>query len=122
MKNDLVNAAQYLVGEDGVKELSNFRRGVEVIETTKDVKLYRYYGGGAKPISRYLTNGPISESIDRIELALPEKWNSMSGVAEISVPKGTIMIKGTVGSQKFPYIGGRTQYFVPSTDNLSKLK
>ena len=32
------------------------------------------------------------------------------------------MIKGTVGSQKFPYIGGRTQYFVPSTDNLSKLK
>ena len=47
---------------------------------------------------------------------------SMEGVAEISVPKGTIMIKGTVGSQKFPYIGGRTQYFVPSTDGLSIVK
>ena len=50
MKNDLVNTVQHLVGEDGVKELSNFRRGVGVIETTKNVKLYRYYGGGTQPI------------------------------------------------------------------------
>ena len=47
---------------------------------------------------------------------------SMEGVAEISVPKGTIMIKGTVGSQGLFYPGGRTQYFVPSTDGLSIVK
>ena len=50
----------------------------------------------------------------------------MEGVAEIMVPKGTKMIKGTVGSQAkeygFPFYGGRTQYYSPSLENFVRVK
>lgn len=97
-----------------------------MIELTKNVNLFRNYGGNAQPVGRYLSNGPISKSIDRVGLALPNQFNSMSGVAEITMPKGTKMIKGTVGSQAkeygFPFYGGRTQYYSPSLENFVRVK
>ena len=115
-----------LMGEKAVGQLKNFRGTVKVIELTNDVKLSRYYGGNAQPVGRYLSNGPISKIIDRVGLALPGEFNSMSGVAEIMVPKGTKMIKGTVGSQAkeygFPFYGGRTQYYSPSLENFVRVK
>lgn len=116
-----------LMGEKAVGELGNFRGNVKVIELTNDVKLSRYYDGvKAFPLGRYLNNGAISKDIDRYLLAIKPEWNEMTGVAEISVPKGTRMIQGTVKSvyrKGAPdYVGGRTQYFVPSTENLTRVK
>ena len=112
-----------LMGETGVGALENFRGTVKVIELTNDVKLSRYFDGvQAFPLGRYLNNGAISKDIDRYLLAIKPEWNGMTGVAEISVPKGTRMIQGTVKSQRFPYVGGRAQYFVPSTENLTRVK
>ena len=115
-----------LMGEKAVGQLKNFRGTVKVIELTNDVKLSRYYGGNAQPVGRYLSNGPISKIIDRVGLALPGEFNLMSGVAEIMVPKGTKMIKGTVGAQAkeygFPFYGGRTQYYSPSLENFVRVK
>ena len=44
----------------------------------------------------------------------------MEGIAEIQVPKGSIMIKGTAKSQGGQWIGGRTQYF--TVDKLNRVK
>ena len=110
------------VGETSISELENFNNGVKVIQLTKDVNLYRYYGGLAAPMGRYLSNGALNSAVDRTGLAILPKWNKMEGVAEISVPKGTVMIKGTASSQGFPYIGGRTQYFTPSITGFKRIK
>jgi hypothetical protein len=49
-------------------------------------------------MGRYLSNGALNSAVDRTGLAILPKWNKMEGVAEISVPKGTVMIKGTASS------------------------
>ena len=41
-------------------------------------------------------------------------------LAEILIPKGTIMMKGTAKSQGGQWIGGRTQYF--TVGNLNRVK
>lgn len=109
------------MGAAGENQLINFTKGVEVIKTTKDLNLYRYFGGTVTDIGPYLSNGPIGRFIDRRGLALKPEWNNtMEGLAEIQVPKGTIMMKGTAKSQGGQWIGGRTQYF--TVGKLNRVK
>lgn len=69
----------------------------------------------------YLSNGPIGNFVDRRGLALKPEWNNtMEGIAEIRVPKGTIMMKGIAKSQGGQWIGGRTQYF--TVGKLNRVK
>ena len=73
-------------GEHAEKEIigANFTKGVEVIKTTKDLNLYRYFGGNAAAVGSYLSNGPIGKFIDRRGLALRPEWNNtMESIAEI---------------------------------------
>jgi len=114
-------AVKELMGAAGENQLINFTKGVEVIKTTKDLNLYRYFDGTATDIGPYLSNGPIGRFIDRRGLALKPEWNNtMEGLAEIQVPKGTIMMKGTAKSQGGQWIGGRTQYF--TVGKLNRVK
>ena len=90
-------AVKELMGAAGENQLINFTKGVEVIKTTKDLNLYRYFGGTVTDIGPYLSNGPIGRFIDRRGLALKPEWNNtMEGLAEIQVPKvaGRTMDRG----------------------------
>ena len=83
--------------------------------------MYRSFGGNAAYVGSYLSNVPIGKFIDRCGLALRPEWNNaMEGIAEIQVPKGSIMIKGTAKSHGGQWIGGRTQYF--TVDKLNRVK
>ena len=114
-------AVKEIMGPAGERQLINFTEGVEVIKTTQDVNLYRYYGGNAADVGPYLSNGPIGNFVDRRGLALKPEWNNtMEGIAGIRVPKGTIMMKGTAKSQGGQWIGGRTQYF--TVGKLNRIK
>ena len=64
-------------GETSISELENFNNGVKVIQLTKDVNRYRYYGGLAAPMGRYLSNGALNSAVDRTGLAILPKWNKM---------------------------------------------
>nr|WP_262897979.1 RHS repeat-associated core domain-containing protein [Litoribacter ruber] len=90
----------------------------------KPMTLSRYYDNvGAFAKGRYMAN-PSSITgnrfIDRMGLALRPKWNEMTKVAHWNLPKGTTVYKGKAAMQ-FPWIGGRTQYFVPNLNNINRV-
>ena len=68
---------------------------------------------------RYMTNSIGNKFIDRIGLALRPSWNKMTSVADWVIPAGTTVYKGRAGMQ-FPFIGGRTQYFIPDLHGITK--
>ena len=74
----------------------------------------RFFGGDARPIGQFLTDtfGPTT---NRVNLALPPKWNSMAGIKQWQIKPGTTIIKGKVGpqlSEGTQYVGGANQIFV----------
>ena len=115
------SAVKEFIGPVGEKELVNFTGDIKVIKTTKDINLSRYYGGKSMAMVRYLNNGAIDVAYDRNHLAILEEWNTMTGVAIIKVPKGTILMQGRAASQG-TLKGGGMQYFTPSTSGFTQIK
>jgi RHS repeat-associated protein len=115
------SAVKEFIGPVGEKELVNFTGDIKVIKTTKDINLSRYYGGKSMAMGRYLNNGAIDVAYDRNHLAILEEWNTMTGVAIIKVPKGTILMQGRAASQGI-LKGGGMQYFTPSTSGFTQIK
>ena len=115
------SAVKEFIGPVGEKELVNFTGDIKVIKTTKDINLSRYYGGKSMAMGRYLNNGAIDVAYDRNHLAILEEWNTMTGVAIIKVPKGTILMQGRAASQG-TLKGGGMQYFTPSTSGFTQIK
>ncbi|UXX81388.1 RHS repeat-associated core domain-containing protein [Reichenbachiella carrageenanivorans] len=90
----------------------------------ESITLSRYYDNvNAFAKGRYMTN-PSSitglKLVDRMGLALRPGWNGMSKVAHWNIPAGSTIYKGRAAMQ-FPWIGGRTQYFIPSLNNVQRV-
>ncbi len=89
----------------------------------KPMTLSRYYDNvNAFAKGRYMTN-PSSitgfKFVDRMGLALKPQWNGMTKVANWNLPAGTTIYQGRAAMQ-FPWIGGRTQYFIPNLNNITR--
>ena len=100
-----------------------FRRGrYKKIILDKPTVLSRYYDNvDAFAKGRYMTN-PSSLSgsrfLNRQGLALRPRWNKMTKLAHWQLQPGTVIYKGRAATQ-FPWLGGKTQYFLP---DLSRMK
>ena len=94
---------------------------VRRLHVNADNHLSRYYGGKSMAMGRYLNNGAIDVAYDRNHLAILEEWNTMTGVANIKVPKGTILMQGRAAAQG-TLKGGGMQYFTPSTSGFTQIK
>ena len=84
----------------------------------------RFYGGNANAEGRYLfeTFSPLT---NRQNLALPYEWNSMTGIQQFQIRKGTIMITGKAVAQKSfgsQYIGGANQWYINNLEDLIKCR
>ena len=74
----------------------------------------RFYGGNAQPMGQFLMD-TFSPLTNRSNLALPPKWNAMTGIKQWQIKPGTTMITGKVAPQLGfgeQYIGGANQIFV----------
>ncbi|RRQ46496.1 hypothetical protein DTW91_04775 [Chryseobacterium sp. SC28] len=79
----------------------------------------RFYGGKAASEGRYLF--PAFDNLtNRVGLALPEKWNSMTGIKQFQIAPGTPYIFGRAASQGGIYTGGSYQMFITNTNFLIK--
>ena len=84
----------------------------------------RFYGGNANAEGRYLfeTFSPLT---NRQNLALPYEWNSMTGIQQFQIRKGTTMITGKAVAQKSfgsQYIGGANQWYINNLEDLIKCR
>ena len=84
----------------------------------------RFYGGNANAEGRYLfeTFSPLT---NRQNLALPYEWNSMTGIQQFQIRKGTTMITGKAVAQKSfgsQYIGGANQWYINNFEDLIKCR
>jgi hypothetical protein len=91
-------------------------RGATYLERMlgQDLILYRYWGGGAGPISHWWTpscpRGPMQA---RYDLAIRPEWNNtMQNISRIRVPRGTTIYEGYVGAQGH-LTGGGIQIYIP---------
>lgn len=108
--------------DDVAKTFSGGRYSKMVLD--EPMTLSRYYDNvGAFAKGRYMTN-PSSitgiKFVDRMGLALRPKWNEMTKVANWNLPAGTTVYRGRAAMQ-FPWVGGRTQYFVPNLNNIQRV-
>lgn len=76
---------------------SNYR----TVRTTEDIKVYRVFGGSAKPGGAFVTTEPALSKIQaKIDAALLPEWkNTRQFEAEIIIPKGTVLSVGKVAPQ-----------------------
>gem|GEM_PF-3535171 len=100
------------------------RRSYQKLVLEEPLTLSRYYDNvNAFAKGRYMTN-PYSLTgfrfSDRMGLALRPQWNGMTKVANWNLPIGTTVYQGRAAMQ-FPWIGGRTQYFVPNLTNIQRV-
>ncbi len=86
------------------------------------IVLSRYYDNvNAYAKGRFMTTSTSSSVfLDRMGLALKPSWNGMTKVASWEIPAGTTVYKGTAAMQ-FPWIGGKTQYFVPELGSIKRV-
>ncbi len=137
-ENDIITMSDTYVG---VKQASKYLRsqGVprkyrkQILESfdVETIKLQiagentyglRFYGGNANVEGRYLFE-TFSPLINRKNLALPYKWNSMTGIQQFQVRNGTIMIEGNAAAQNSfgsQYIGGAKQWYINNLEDLIK--
>ena len=74
----------------------------------------RFFGGNAQPMGQFLSD-TFGTMTNRANLALPPKWNSITGIKQWKIKPETTMIKGKVTPQlnEGPqYIGGANQIFI----------
>lgn len=101
---------------------STFRSGTYTEKVlTKDVILYRVYGGKAGPDGSYLTRlKPRGGMQARMDSALKPKWgNTAVKVARIKIPKGTKIYEGIAAEQKgntSHYLGGGNQIYIKKVE------
>jgi RHS repeat-associated protein len=94
----------------------------EKVVLKESITLSRYYDGvNAFAKGRYMNPSLLNKTIDRIGLAIRPKWNAMTKVSHWNIPKGTTLYKGRAAMQ-FPWIGGRTQYFLPDISKIRQIK
>ena len=82
----------------------------------------RFYGGNANAEGRYLFE-TFSSLTNRENLALPYEWNSMTGIQQFQVKKGTKVIIGAAAPQssfESQYIGGANQWYINNLEDLVK--
>jgi hypothetical protein len=90
--------------------LDAFGSDAKVTELPEDTKAFRYSGGDSKPSGRWFTPNP-TENPAR-DLALPP-WNTAEKMDEVTLPKGTWVVEGTVAPQpQWGQPGGGYQYYV----------
>lgn len=92
------------------------------ITLVEPMVLSRYYDNvNAFAKGRFMTNSISNyKFVDRMGIAIRPKWNSMSKVANWEIPAGSTIYKGRAAMQ-FPWLGGKTQYFVPELGNLKRV-
>lgn len=79
----------------------------------------RFFGGGANEKGRYFFP-TFTDYTNRKALALPYKWNSMTGISQFQVAPGTPYIFGRAASQSANYTGGSFQMYINNLNNLQK--
>jgi hypothetical protein len=84
--------------------------------------LGRYYDNiNAFEKGRFMTDSISGFTfLDRIGLALRPSWNGMTNVAYWEIPAGSTVYQGRAAMQ-FPWLGGKTQYFVPELGNITRI-
>ncbi len=103
-----------------VAKTFQFGRYSEVV-LDKPIVLSRYYDNvSAFAKGRYMTDAISNPLLDRIGLAIKPSWNAMTEVASWEIPAGSTIYKGRAAMQ-FPWIGGKTQYFVPDLSNITRV-
>ncbi|MGV3632283.1 MAG: RHS repeat-associated core domain-containing protein [Bacteroidota bacterium] len=107
---------------DEVAKTFRFGRYTEVT-LDQPLVLSRYYDNvNAFAKGKYMTNSTSSSVfMDRMGLALKPSWNNMSKIAHWEIPAGTTIYRGRAAMQ-FPWIGGKTQYFVPDISTLKRVR
>lgn len=89
---------QQLAQQDRV----SFQGGAyDTVQTTKDLVLYRVYGGASARIGRFLTTRmPTDRMVAKMELALDASWKgTRTQYCEVHIPAGTILNIGYAGGQ-----------------------
>ena len=103
--------------------LKSFEVGTIKLEIA-DANTYglRFYGGNASAEGRYLFE-TFSPLINRVNLALPYEWNSMTGIQQFQIKSGTTVITGAAAPQASfgeQYIGGAKQWYINNLEDLIK--
>jgi RHS repeat-associated protein len=106
---------------DDVAATFSFGRYTEMT-LDQPMVLSRYYDNViAFAKGRFMTNSTSSFTfMDRIGMAIRPSWNGMTKVANWEIPAGSTIYKGRAAMQ-FPWLGGKTQYFVPEVGNLKRV-
>lgn len=106
---------------DDVAKTFRFGRYTEVT-IDKPIVLSRYYDNvNAFAKGRFMTNKTsVFTSLDRIGMAIRPSWNGMTKVAHWEIPAGSTVYQGRAAMQ-FPWLGGKTQYFVPELGNIKRV-
>ncbi len=82
----------------------------------------RFYGGNAQAKGRYLFE-TFSNTTNRNNLALPNQFNTMTGLQQFQVKSGTQMITGNTAPQLqygSQYLGGAKQWYISNLEALLK--
>ncbi len=69
--------------------------------------------------------GRLKSCDDRENLALPNEWNSMTGIQQFQIRSGTKMITGNVADQVgfgLQYVGGAKQWYINNLEDLIKCR
>jgi RHS repeat-associated protein len=118
-------ASKYLQGQ-GVPRvyrkqiLESFEEGTISLRTADNATYgLRFYGGAANQSGRYLFP-TFTNYTNRVGLALPQSWNSMSGISQFQIVPGSTYIFGRAASQGGIFNGGSYQIYINSLNNIIK--
>lgn len=103
---------------DAATVIGSFRGGsyyLTEVQKEEGIVLYRLHDDKhASACGRYWTlenrGGVLG---DRIDLAVPTKWNVFTKTTSLVVPKGVLLYEGPVGPQPGGPVGGGWQIFIP---------
>jgi len=114
-------AAQGAGLSDDVANTFQFGRYTE-ITLDKPMVLSRYYDNvNAFAKGRFMTNSTSKFTfLDRVGMAIRPEWNAMTKVANWEVQAGSTIYVGKTAMQ-FPWLGGKTQYFVPDLSTIKRV-
>ena len=98
--------------------IGSFRGGsyyLTEVEKEEGLVLYRLYDNKhARACGRFWTMEDREGVLgDRIDLAVPIKWNDFTNTNSLIVPKGVLLYEGPIGPQPGGLVGGGWQIFIP---------
>ena len=97
-------------------------RTMSVRKAGDNVYGLRFWDGrNAKEVGRYLFD-TFTNTTNRVGLALPPWFNSMSRISQFKLRPGTTFLYGRAASQGGRFTGGNYQMYVRNLKNLQKLK